>query len=185
MMKFILKLILFFFFMAIQNSYASTVDILQSGDFYFAESDAEKFNSPYFRSSDEDWDWTHNPISEEIHTAELLISSFDVDSKEREVDQIYAYDGNDYILLGSLFGENNSWSYTSFLLDYRFYDQIQEGLSVYINIDEKNNKWSTTLAKSVLNINNGRIPRPNPVPIPNALCLLAPALICFFWRKKC
>jgi hypothetical protein len=142
---------------------AGYTDVIQTPTDYFVPTDAQKYDQPYYRNANQDWGWTHNPITGYIITsAELNISAFDVDTPY-EIDNIYAYDNGVAVLLGTLTGANDTWSYgNSFVLGSNFYDDIEAGLQIWIDIDAENTGWIVTLGKSALSINGGLIPPPTP-----------------------
>jgi hypothetical protein len=81
-----------------------------------------------------------------------------------------------------LIGEGSTWSYTTFVLGTEFYDDIADGLQVHIDIDSTHseNWWAVTIAKSVLEINGGQIPGPEPgasVPEPASMLLLGSGML--------
>ncbi|MCA8869049.1 MAG: VPLPA-CTERM sorting domain-containing protein [Rhodobacteraceae bacterium] len=147
---------------------AATVDIIDAPTGFFVPTDGQKNNSPYYRWHDEDWGWTHNAIAAGFTTAKLLISAFDVDLGSGEVDNIYAFDNGVKTLLGSLDGNNNVWAFTEFNLGANFFDDIQAGLQVFIDIDSTHSSrtWAVTLAKSVITTDGGTPPNPDPDPVP-------------------
>lgn len=159
---------------------APVTDVIQAPSNYFVPSDAQKYSSPYYRYAYSDWEWTHNAIAGTITSATLNISSYDVDydswssyySGER--DAIYVYDGSNKVFLGNLPGIGDTWSYASFTLGSQFFDDINSGLKVFMDIDSTNQGWAVTLAKSVLSVDGGEIPNPNPgtVPEPSTVALL-------------
>ncbi|MBN1381826.1 MAG: PEP-CTERM sorting domain-containing protein [Deltaproteobacteria bacterium] len=159
-------------------AYAAPVtDVVQYPTGYFVPDDASKYNSPYYRWYGEDWGWQHNAIAGTFTSATLSISAYDVDwdnANYPEVDEIYAYDNGTMTLLGTLIGEDDTWSYTTFTLGSNFYDDINAGLQVYMKIDVDSQwRWAVTLAKSVISVDGGTIPDPDPnVPEPATLLLL-------------
>jgi hypothetical protein len=143
----------------------AVVDTVQAPSGYFCPTDAAKYDSPYYRYQGADWGWTHNaaPFSGvTINSATLNISAFDVDWAQGEVDNIYAYDNGVKTLLGSLTGQNDQWSYATFTLGSVFYDDILNGLQVWMQIDANSGSWAVTLSKSVLEVNGGTLPNPTP-----------------------
>lgn len=149
---------------------------------YFVPTDAQKYDAPYYRWAGEDWGWQHNPIADSYTTATLRISSFDVDwapGYAGELDIISIINGVE-VVLGSLGGLNNAWSYTDF--DVTPYGAaIAAGLEVWMKIDENNEGWAVTLAKSVLTLDGAVAPPPQPgASVPDAgstVGLLAVAMV--------
>lgn len=161
------------------QAFAATTDTIQAPTGYFAPSDAQKYDSPYYRWVSEDWSWTHSAMAGPITTATLNISAFDVDASAGEVDNIFAFDTatSSWSLLGSLAGANDIWSYSTFNLGSNWFDEINSGLQVKIAIDANQAGWAVTLSKSVLSIDGGDLPPPNPVPVPAAAWLLGSGLL--------
>jgi hypothetical protein len=152
---------------------AQVTDTVQAPTGFFVPTDAQKYDDPYWRFSDQDWGWTHNGIGGTITSATLNISAFDVDFSSGEIDNIYAYDNGVAVLLGSLAGGSDIYSFTEFVLGANFYDDIAGGLQVWVDIDTAQEGWQLTLAKSSLAVNGGRLPDPNPgVPEPAAWGML-------------
>jgi hypothetical protein len=148
-------------------------DTVQTPTGYFVPTDAQKFDSPYYRGNGQDWSWTHSAIATPFTTATLNISAFDVDASSGEVDNIYAYDGATAVLLGTLAGGNNIWSFTNFNLGANFFDDIANGLQVSIGIDQLNRGWFVTLAKSSLSLDDSGLPTPTPgVPEPSTWAMM-------------
>ena len=135
---------------------APTTDTVQFPTGYFVPDQANTANAPYYRWYNEDWGWQHNPITGFSGNGSLYISAWDVDAPD-EVDNIYALDGANWVLLGSLLGNNNAWGYTTFALSADFNDDIALGLQVRIDIDSTHNSdvWAVSLAKSVLTVEGG------------------------------
>lgn len=163
---------------------ADPVNIQQFPTGFFVPDETQTYNAPYYRWYNEDWGWTHGAVDPVLpgEDATLYISAWDVDAPS-EVDNIYAYDTDTaaWVLLGALIGNNNAWGYTTFVLNSMFYNELTTGLQVWIDIDSTNNfqNWAVTLAKSVLTVNGGTPPPPNPgVPDGGAtVALLGAALV--------
>jgi len=170
-------------FAAIAQAGIST-DVIQTPTNYFVPTDAQKYDSPYYRWNGENWGWTHNAIAGTINSATLNISAYDVDFDSwssyytGERDAVYAYDNGVKTFIGYLAGAGDQWSYTTFTLGSNFYDDINAGLQVWFEIDTTNQGWAVTLSKSALSIDGGGLPGPQPgaVPIPGAVLLFAPGL---------
>ena len=155
---------------------AATVDVVEAPTGNFVPTDAQKFDFPYRRSGD--WGWVHNPIAGGITVAELLIAAFDVDYSLGERDEIFAKDDGIWTSLGFLQGGNNIWAFTTFTLGSNFFDDIQSGLQVSMDIDSTGQGWLVTLAKSVITTDGAAPPPPMPgaVPLPAAGWLLIAGL---------
>ncbi|WP_418320779.1 PEP-CTERM sorting domain-containing protein [Piscinibacter sakaiensis] len=139
---------------------------------YFVPDDNLKLQSPYWRNGTQDWGWTHNAITDPFTTATLNISAYDVDSPF-EVDNISAWNGTDWVLLGPLQGFDETWSFAEFTLDNSFFGSIQSGLQVKVDIDVDNDGWLLTLAKSSLSVDGGALPSPIPaVPEPGTYAMM-------------
>ena len=149
---------------------AAVVDVVQSPTGFFVPTDAQKSDSPYYRYQNDDWDWMHGAIASAFTFADLLISAFDVDAAQGEVDNIYADDNGTWVLLGSLLGANNSWAFSTFSLGAQFFDDIATGLKVKMDIDVAGAAWAVTLAKSVITTDGATPPPPPPgvIPLPAA-----------------
>jgi hypothetical protein len=141
---------------------AGITDTIENS-YYFVPTDAQKYDSPYYRSWDQDWEWQHNAIASSFTTASLNISAFDVDYPS-ERDDIYAKDEGVWVLLGQLTGTSDTWSYgNSFNLGSNFFDEIATGLEVMIDIDvSTRGSWIVTLGKSTLSLDGGGLPPPTP-----------------------
>jgi len=162
------------------GAYAVPVtDVVETPTGYFVPSDAQKYDSPYYRWNGEDWGWTHNAITGGS-TASLLISAFDVDfsSGERDMVSIYDNSASSWVNLGYLAGSNDVWDYTSFDVT-SYLDDINSGLQVKLTIDETNAGWAVTLAKSALSVDGGTVPNPTPtVPEPASMLLMGVGIAC-------
>lgn len=159
---------------------APVSDVINAPTGYFVPTDAQKWDSGYWRWYDEDWGWSHNAIAGPITSAELGISAFDVDYAGGERDIIYAWENSqnggagDWVALGELAGGNAIWQFTKFTLSSDFYDDIINGLQVKIDIDSTHTSdtWAVTLAKSVLSVDGGGFPDPDPDPVPEPATML-------------
>jgi hypothetical protein len=171
------------------QAFSATTDVIAAPTGYFTPDESSTYSSPYYRWAGDDWGWTHNAITETITTATLSISAWDVDAPY-EVDTIYAWSDQDsaYIELGVLQGADDEWGYTTFDLDASWFDEIANGLQVWMEIDTNNGGWAVSLAKSVLSVNGGSVPNPNPnpVPVPAAVWLFGSGLLGLlgFRRKR-
>lgn len=141
---------------------AATTDTIEYNTGYFVPDTFSTYYSPYYRGVGEDWSWTHNAITESFMTASLSISAFDVDLSSGELDSIYAFDGTDFIFLDYLDGASDQYSYTTCTLGSEFYAQIALGLQMAIGIDENDDGWYITLAKSALTTDGADLPPVNP-----------------------
>jgi hypothetical protein len=166
-------------------SQAATIDVVQSPTGFFVPTDAQKYDAPYYRWYNEDWGWTHKAIGGTINNAWLMISAFDVDHPS-EVDNIYAYNNGVQTLLGHLEGASDIWNFTFFELSSDFFDDINAGLEIWMDINASlSASWAVTLAKSQLCVNvseNGSYrtectgnPTPG-VPEPGSMALLGAGL---------
>jgi hypothetical protein len=160
------------------------VDVAEYPTGYFVDVDANKYNAPYYRWVGDDWGWTHNAVATPFTTATLSISAFDVDNEgvdsfwEKDLIEAYDTDSTSWLLLGELAGASDIWSYTTFVLPNSLFNEIVSGLQVRMIIDSTNSGWAVTLAKSVLSLDEGQIPDPEPgaVPEPSTFLLLGAGL---------
>ena len=151
---------------------------------YFTPNEGSTTSSPYYRWYNEDWGWTHGVVDAPTTSATLFVSAWDVDydgTSSGEFDEIFAWKSGVKTSLGFLAGNNNAWGYTTFSLDSTWWADVHAGLQVFIDIDTTHNyrNWAVALAKSVVTIDGGTPPPPNPtVPDGGAtLTLLGGALI--------
>lgn len=174
------------------NAYAGTTDTLDHTSpgtgtpTYFVDSDANKGSAPYYRWQSEDWGWTHNALVGSITTASLNISAYDIDYSSGERDEVFAMDSGTWKSLGFLTGSDGAWAFSTFTLGNDFYDDIQNGLQVKLDIDTTSDGWAVTVAKSSLSIDGGALPPPPPVPEPETYAMLLAGLgiIRAMTRKK-
>lgn len=163
------------------------IDVKEAPTGFFLPGSTSPYDPPYYRSLNEDWGWTHGAILTPFTSATLNIAAFDVDFPS-EVDNIYAYDDGLAVLLGALTGVSDDYSYGSFVLGANFFDDIAAGLQVFVDIDAANTGfWSLTLTKSVLSVDEGVLPPPEPgVPEPAtwAMMLLGFGLIGAALRRR-
>ena len=149
-------------------AYAGIVDTIEAPTGYFAPDQESLYNDPYYRWYGEGWGWQHNPISGTITSATLNISAWDVDEAtymwSGEVDNIYVFSSaiNDWLLLGVLQGRDNDWGYTTFTLAESLFADIALGLQVRMSIDVTNVGYGVALSKSVLSVDGGELPPPDP-----------------------
>jgi hypothetical protein len=164
----------------------AALDVVESPTGFFVPSDAQKYDSPYYRWNGDDWGWTHSAILGSIASANLNISAFDVDYSDGESDEIFAMDNGTWVSLGLLQGGNDIWQFTDFALGANFFDDINTGLQVKIVIDTDNSGWAVTLAKSSLTTDGSTNPNPNPgaVPEPATMLLLGFGLMGLAGMKR-
>jgi hypothetical protein len=160
---------------------AATMDIQQYGNYgnFFVPTDALKFTTPYIRDRDQDWGWAHNAIAGPIVSASLSISAYDVDFAEGERDAVYALDNGTPTFVGYLFGENEDWEFTNFSLSSNFFDDIETGLVIFLDIGEvsavpgSERDWRVSVAKSILSVPTAPPGvGPDPVPEPASWAML-------------
>ncbi len=159
---------------------------------YFVDVDGNKYNNPYYRDENEDWEWIHNAIAGGPFSSIILeISAFDVDSPD-EMDEIFVWDGAAWFSVGNLVGLDDTWAFTSFdLTAYAWAAaQVNAGLRVRMDIDTGFDGWLVTLAKSTLSVNGGSqqcVPQPGvpcgPSNVPEPEGLVALALGLLFVRR--
>jgi len=147
----------------------------------------------------QDFSWNHNlinvPNGYAITSAQLTILAYDIDSDatdtdpkvifsgRKEVDNIYAYDNGVKTFLGPLIGGSSVWTNTTFALGYNFFDDIKNGLVVFIDSDALGTSpyWVVQVGSSEL---MGTIDPTNPVPIPGAVWLFGSGLLGLAgWRR--
>jgi hypothetical protein len=163
--------------LTVAGSAVAGVDIKEYPTGFFVDSDANKFNTPYYRHSGQDWGWQHGVLSDQDTSASgvafLRISAFDVDAtpcgiSSCEHDRIYAGTDTTGILLGELSGATDVWAFTDFVItNPTVLSQIQSGgLQLFMDIDNLNAGWLVTLGRSVLcsNTNNAAACAANPTP---------------------
>jgi hypothetical protein len=165
-----------------QSQAAPVTDTVQAPIGFFVPTDGQRFDSPYYRGLGENWGWTHGVIAGAIGSATLNISAFDVDAPPQvnfigEIDKVYANDSGSWVYLGDLKGGNNIWAFSTFALGASFFDDINSGLQVKIDIDTTHEGWFVTLAKSSLSVDNGALPPPVPgIPEPGTYAMMLAGL---------
>lgn len=136
---------------------------------YFVDSDGNKYDQPFYRNQNQDWEWIHNPLAGLFTNIKLSISAFDVDYDSGELDAISVFDGTSWLSLGYLAGASDIWAFTDFDLTGFSWaqSQVNAGLKVRMNIDQNNAGWLVTLGKSTLTVNGGDLAC---VPTPGVPC---------------
>ena len=180
---------------------AATVDTIEAtsptanaSPNYFAPSGIATYSSPYYRRAGQDWDWAHNAVTSPYKTATLSVSAFDVDNPSEtagvsnETDEIYGWETSSlsWELIGVLADATDIYSFTTFNLGSSWADEISTGLMVRMLIDQTDQGWLVTLAKSVLATDGAPIGNPNPgtVPVPAAAWLFGSAVLGFFGMRR-
>ncbi len=128
---------------------------------YFWDPDVILDHSPFFRTSLEDWDWTHDMQSvvpadaNGIQSASLSILAWDVDTEEGEIDIVYANGIKLGTLKGMAPGEERTWTTTVFNLPAKVLQELwtSRKVTIFLDID-----WDTvgdrvTLRNSILSVN--------------------------------
>ncbi|MGE5294080.1 MAG: hypothetical protein ACM3VT_04575 [Solirubrobacterales bacterium] len=116
-------------------------------------------HSPWHRTSNEDWGWTHDisasvpSDANGIESATLAIKAWDVDSGESEDDVILA----NGLYLGTLTGVDRDWETVTFTLPDSLLDDLWKNreLYVYMDIDqilELSGGYRVTLGSSTLTV---------------------------------
>ena len=175
-----------------QAQAAAFTDTVEATTAFFVPTSAQRTLSPYYRKFGEDWGWTHGAIGGAFTSASLNISAYDVDAvslttRKPEVDKIYALDSGVWKYLGSLAGSNDTWAFSNFVLGANFYDDINAGLQVRMEIDTLQGQWLVSLGKSSLSMDGGSLPTPVPgIPEPEtyALMLLGLAAMSAVARRR-
>lgn len=185
-----------FIALAGSTAFAAGIDTVQAPTGFFVPNDAQKFDFPFYRGFGQDWDWTHGALSTSgAISAVLHVSAFDVDfngmpSGENDIIQAWDTDSASWIDLGLLQGGDNIWGYSDFSLNLAtFGNEISSGLQVRIEIDTTTqSEWFVTLGKSVLTVDQTRIPPPEPgLPEISSTLMLSVSglgLIAFLRRKR-
>jgi hypothetical protein len=157
---------------AVATQAAPVVDTVQANTGFFTPAGGFETSSPYYRGYGEGWGWTHGAIASGFASASLNISAYDVDYLSGELDTIEAYDAatSSWLLLGSLTGINDAFSFTEFDIfgfgGGSLIDDIVAGLQVRMNIDLNREGWLVSLAKSVITTDGAGAGNPNPSPVP-------------------
>jgi hypothetical protein len=163
---------------AASASVVDTVDATtgQAGTF-FIPSIGQELDDDIWRGANEDWGWTHGAITDPFTTVTLNISAFDVDLPG-EQNEIFASDNGTMVSLGFLTGVNDGYSFTEFELGANLFDDVMNGLELFMDIDTLDEGWLVSLARSVITTDGADPgnPNPSPVPLPAAGFLLLAGL---------
>jgi len=132
-----------------------------AGPYYFLPPDVIMDHSPYFRTSLEDWDWTHSVTGRVpadatgIQGATLSIYAWDVDTEEGEVDVIYANGVELGFLNGMATGQERVWTTTVFNLPPSVIEELwQNGdVTIFMNIDRDTVGDRVNIGSSTLTVN--------------------------------
>lgn len=179
--------------MTASGAMAAVVDTIDAAtgqaDTFFVPALGQELDSPFYRFGGS-WIWQHNPIAAGFSTAVLNVGAYDVDEAPCgftvcENDEISAFDAatDTWVLLGSLIGDDNSFSFTQFDLlvaaGGALVDDIIAGLIVGIAIDVDDGGWAVSLSRSVITTDGADPGDANPsvVPIPAGGLLLASGLL--------
>lgn len=164
---------------AVSSAAFADLMIAEAPTGFFVPTEAQRGEySTYFRGADEDWGWQHEAAMTTVTSAALSISAFDVDTPSGEVDNIYALDGTVWTLLGTLEGTTQAWTVTTFDLGADFFDDIESGLEIRMDIAAGGAPgfW-VSLGKSAITTNGTPLPDlglsagTQVVPVPGAVLL--------------
>jgi hypothetical protein len=151
--------------LAVPLAQAAAINTVEAPTGFFTPTDAQKTEFPYYRYSAHSWGWAHGALPGSFSSATLNISAFDIDASTGEVDQVWAMDSGTWVLLGALAGNDNIFAFSNFTLGANFYDDINLGLQVRMDIDTLQQNWAVSLAKSTLSVDGGVLPPPEPGPV--------------------
>jgi hypothetical protein len=129
--------------------------------YYFLPPDVTMDHSPFFRTSLEDWDWTHMmgglvpADANGIRSATLSIAAWDVDTEEGEIDEIYANGVKLGQLVGMAPGEERVWTTTVFNLPSSVLQELwRDGkVTIFIDIDRDIVGDRVDIGSSLLTVN--------------------------------
>jgi len=129
--------------------------------YYFWDTVTILDHSPFFRTSLEDWDWTHNVESlvpadaNGIQSATLSILAWDVDTEEGEIDIVYANGVKLGTLQGMPEGEERTWTTTVFNLPSSALQELWKNgdVTIFLDIDREVVGDRVTLRNSILTVN--------------------------------
>ena len=130
--------------------------VTPQGGVWFAEPNVSVDQSPFYRTSDQDWGWTHEVSSLVprealgIESASVSVVAWDADHASGEYDVIYANGVN----LGMLNGGVRLWSTTSFDLPVEVLEELWADGEVYVfmDIDRERDGFRVTLKSSSLTV---------------------------------
>jgi len=156
----------------------------ESGEYFFGP-DEDLASSPNVRLANSRWLWQQDAmdLSElgDDYAATLTITSHvrTIGTEPYGLNSIFAYTGNQWLSLGILDGENESWATTTFELPDAAWvrEQAQSGIYFYVDISTSGEASNAlALASSVLTLTSGTA---SEVSEPGTLALFGLSLLGF------
>jgi hypothetical protein len=131
------------------------------GPYYFWDTVTTLDHSPFYRTSLEDWDWTHNvkglvpPDANGIQSATLSILAWDVDAEEGEVDIVYGNGVKLGTLQGMPAGDDRTWTTTVLNLPPQVLQELwtDREVTIFLDIDRETIGDRVTIRNSILSVN--------------------------------